>query len=954
MDQKYHVVIKRKVTTIRRPWKGAEVELYSSSGRPKDGVSAMFGAHEVRQFLETLGPFVVIAIDDPQIARGIIDEGYYDVEDPDTHEVSRWYKGGFYIRDEGTVLIMVPQPMEIVEFFGHLKLKIDLEDNWGNCYKVGKYLKRLFSHHRSVMCGKVVSEIDDNGVIIVKLDNGKSLHVRYANWGKLVDGMNLISSHCMKMLGLKGTPGAGARITALANDFSKGHAIVLNNLDHDLVLFNSKPLLHGEEFFFAIDWLHTGNLFTDVQSVINFQMDKGSFLEDWSEKFFNEVGEALKSDEKLKTMLGFYEVDFHRSRDDGDFIEKDKDWSLLRAMRADVDHRTHPALLHKMFHLFIDKIMNCETDIRIPVPAKVGGALYAMVDPTIFDNNGDPILDGQLKGTQVYCKAFNGPVVYHRQPNGHRSEHCVGDAVPNLLLESMDHGCFMFISKDTIIGELQRLGGGDQDDRLVYYTDRDVVNHFRMLPPYPLVKFEEKINPTRKFNRFSHLLPREKPVYDWHQALVMLDQLAKQRVHIGYVVNAIIHDTVLSDNIDDIILDVQQQVPSQKRDISLLWLEEYRKFKNRLAEVTSKLELVIDGVKKEGKDLSDIGDKVKHFNDELQVVCHFTTIGGKFGGRVPSSRRGENHPVVAFCNIDRVMERIRGMRAEFENIVVDMSWQLMPPIPLDILTQPTIPGSEALAKAIRSYYGALWAEARPEIDAAGEDDFKKVIINKYKLIDDKTADEFGKHPMIVDAFVELYKLVYSDRKPEAPRDENGKCETYHDGILWGPRLSRFTIHALELCDMAGRFTHAELDSAFRRQGRETINVKIEDGDVTLEGVNEVIGKIDPMADGTKVLEHGLAYVKAFNAYPYVPEPKINAYVVESIDPLGDAKAWKSHTHRHVTLVPDESGRVAVMLDNKTLFGYLAEDDASYITKVTGGFLAPDKRANILEVLVTRQ
>src|SRR5208337_2898569 len=209
--------------------------------------------------------------DNPAVAAQILDEGYV-VTDPDSGEKSKWYVGGYFVRDDGAVYVMLPEVTTDTQFRSKLGLHIDMQNDWGNSFKVGKYLKRLFSHHRKFMQGEVVKELDN--VVLVRLKSGKVISVKYADHGKLTDGMNLVSTHCMKMMGLKRTVGAGLRITALSpKGFSKGH---------DLVLFNSKDMLYGKDFTFGMDWLHSGVVFTDIQSYVNFRFDRIPVLEDWS------------------------------------------------------------------------------------------------------------------------------------------------------------------------------------------------------------------------------------------------------------------------------------------------------------------------------------------------------------------------------------------------------------------------------------------------------------------------------------------------------------------------------------------------------------------------------------------------------------------------------------------------------------------------------------------------
>lgn len=959
MNQKYHVVIKGKTTVVRRPWKGRDVELYSSSGRFDDkgnlNYPAMFGGHEIRQFLEDLGPFSIMSIDDPDVVRQCFEEGF-DIEDPDTKAKSKWFVAGYFVRDEGTTLIMLPEETTDAQFFGHLKLRVDLENNWGNSFKVGKYMKRLFSHHRQVLRGTVVSK-NDGPVIIVKLDNGKAISVRYAD-NALTDGMNLVSIHCMKMMGLKGKVGSGLRITALSpKGFSKGHAIVLDNLKHDLVLFNSKKMLFGEKFFFAVDWLHTGRLFTDVQSVTNFQLDDTSFLMDWSFKYMSDVMEALGDRDKLRKMLNFYAPEFHvydRGDEEGEFIDKEKDWSLLRAMRGGVDHVKHPALMLKMFRLFMDNIMNCENNIRIPVPPDCGGARYAMLDPTVFDENGDPTLPGQLSDNTVHCDGFNGDIVFHRQPNGHRGEHWIATAKADPVLDKLDTGCFLFLSRDMALKSLKTLGGGDQDDRLVYYTDQKVVEHFLMLKPYPVVSRVEKPKIERKENPFQNYLRR--PIYDRTQLLVMLDMMRKQRVHIGQAVNPLLHDAAITDHKEEMIVNLEaicRKDPSKKNLSALRWLKEYEP--NQLRNLASNLEDIIDAVKKDGSDIRPWADLIKKYNDNLMVVATFNTRGGKFHGRVPSHRRGDNHPVAVDCNIDKVVAQIRERRQQLEEAVIDLSWQKMELLPPEVLTVNTLPGSDDLARTIKWTWGKLWAEARQHIPDTGDHDkdHKISVIKHYKAIDAKLYEMFGKNPLIVDAFVHLYQRVYSVRAPEAPRDKDGKPEKYRDAILWGPMLSRFTMKALEMCNMAGRYYRVPDLAWFsqhdmKKYRQQDVDVTIEKTVIELTGTGKQIAMDGDIYDGEQILEHGLLYTEARNAYAYVPESKlilftvVNGMQAKGSDPE-ELLMWKSHVHEHVTLIPTEwQGRhaVKVMLDDDTQHSWIREEENESITEATEGWLLP--------------
>lgn len=971
MQQQLHVVFQKGKLTVRRPWKGRKVEKFYSAGKPKDNIPAMFGLHEKRQFLEQLGPFIVVTVEHKKkgLAAQILSDGYYIVEHPDTHVKSKWYVAGYYVRDDSAVYIMTPFPMTDAEFFTKLGLKVDLEGKWGNSRKVGKYMKRLYSHHYRYFQGTVIHEGDNT--IQVKLDSGEVISVKYADHGKLTDGMNLVSSRFMKSLGERRTVGQGLRITALSpKGFSKGHAIVLPDLHYDLVLFNSKKMLFGERFTFGFDKLHDGGaVFTDVQSYLNFRFVEQDFLTTCSKEFLESVDAAIKDDEKLKLMLKFYDRKFHMKDIDGDdtFIEEEEDWALTSALRHGVDHRHHPALVRKMFNMFSKTIMKL-SDLRAPIPEHMGSARYAMVDPTIFDVWGDPVLDGILKGNTVHCGGHAGEIAFHRQPNGHRNEHHIATSVVSTQLSALDSGCFMFLSRDTVIPSLQKLGGGDQDDRLVYYINQSIVKHFKQLELdlYPVVKTEVKPQLERKANMFEHLKLR-KPVYDRTQLLVMLDEMQEDQVSIGYVVNAIMQDTCISDHLEQAI-EFASHLPREPKNIAAEnWLRSYPKYV--LRDPATNLEVVIDAVKKDGADIitKKIGDAIKKFNDSFMATPEFLTRGGKFNGRVPQSRRGDSHPITFRCKIDDELSFIETMRKDLEDVITDNSWQMLQPLPLEILTYPmgdVEPIAHDLMRDMRQFYFEQWDIYKKDIKRTKDDAESKSVIKAYKEIDQMMVDKYGKHPLILDAIVLLYGQIYKKRRSEAPRNEDGELKKFADGILWGPQMSKLTIKMLEKVGLAGRYVPVRFEPEFKRLNKEGVSVVVAGGIVRQEGTNQVIGQVDPMADGAGTIERGYAFVKADDAYPYEgPEP---TYMVLTVVNGWESKqhkpeeiiAWRKQEHKAVMLVPytftnergEEEHAVRVMLDNKE-YGNVSRKDNVYITEPTKGHLYKGQGPMSMSVMV---
>jgi hypothetical protein len=785
----------------------------------------------------------------------------------------------------------------------------------------------------------------------------------------------------MRELKLRSNPGQGLRITALSpKGFSKGHAIVMNGLRHDLVLFNSKTLLKGDKFVFGVlEFLHESSVFTDSQSTVSFQMARARYADgercmtQWADDFDNEVIDACEDQEKLRKMLRFYTKEFHKYQEGdekGDYIEKEKDWAILRALRGGLHYQQYPGLLRKIQRLFTEKVQDCEFRVRVPVPAKVGGARYALVDPTIFDMNGDPTLEGELSGNTVYCEGFQGDVAFHRQPNGHRGEQHVATAVANKKLSDLDTGCFIFMSRNTVLSTMGKLGGGDQDDRLVYYKDPVMVDHFKQLESYPVIPMpvaeKKPLAPPNKYaNAFIHRLHR-KPVYDRAQLLVMLDQQKRSGITIGQVVNPLIIDTCISDNLEMIIETMPKYMDFSipKLRAAYEYAKAYTKYTLRLP--ASRLELVIDATKKDGRDsLSPaIAKEIKAYNDTFMIIPEFCTRGKKWGGRVPASRRGANAPIPVVTEIDEMLSDMQDLRVELENIINRISWQNLEPIPLEIVTFPAREAGLNVAHAIKQFYHLQRLKFNADIPPTNDKEETKKRIDAYVKIDAAVYNEYHYHPLIIDAMVYLYTIIYEGRRPDAPRDElTGKYQQFPDGLLWGPRMSGLTMKMLEQVGLSGRYAEVDFEPEFKHLKHDHVDANISDGVVTIPGEVNVVGTVDSLADGfAKPIERG--FVKVPPAYE--PTTRIKAMTVVNgwkakglVVSDADVQEWLSHVHEKVNLVPyiyDNSGvdehAVRIMLGERE-FANLSREDAPYVTQPTQGVLAPGKTPRTLEVLVAR-
>lgn len=941
INQQFHVVMKGREVKVRRPL---------PPGVKYDSKEYIHPDHEVRQFLEPLGTFAMASIEDVDKASYILDHGYIEAESK-----TEWHVAGGYIRDDGAVFCLLPERVTDAEFFKRLGMRVDLPKRTDS-FKVGKYIKRLWSHHRRYVQGDVIEEQGD--VLIVRLDNGKIISVRYAPKSPLTEGMNLVSTKCLKMLGYNGEHGTGLRVTALSpRGFTKGHAIALEQLHYDLVMYETKELLKSNgRFTFALDELHPGKLYTDPQSVINFQLYNGPFLESWAETFMRQVIEALKDEEKLRNMLRFYNINFHRwERDDpkvgavaGEYIFKEKDWALLRALRSGIGIVDTPGLIRKVFHLFVDKVMDCEDNVRIPVQPDKGGARYILIDPTIFDMWGNPSLDGVLRGNEVFCPGHIGPVAFHRQPNAHRMEHHIADSVHHAEHVAMDTGSFLFISKDAVVPVLKKLGGGDQDDRVVYYTDPEVVTHFSNLSPYPIEQVPVRVEPERARNRFiGDIL---KATYNRHILKVILANQSQQRVSIGQAVNPIMVDTLISDQRDNIINylvnDAEQTTKVMSALVAMRGFEGYK-----MRKVASQLESIIDAVKRDGADVTVVANEIRAFWDWLPVVDESMLEGGKYGGRLPNSRRGDSLPVIVRTQLAEVLSNIAQARTELEDYLAEYTWEVAAnrSMPEEIQTYPDAIGDIQLAYAIRTFYH----QTRERIMAPISEAQPKARIAAFLEVDKTVYDRFKDHPVIEHGMLKLYRMIYSKIQLNAPLDSEGRPRPYPDGLLWGPYMSGLTIKALDRAELTGRYVDVTFYDDRKRYRRGTYDVLIQEGIVNV-GPDNQVGMVDPIADRQTKMEGGLIKVPTQAVAPVETPNVVVATVVAGWRSRADTtpekiREWKSHVMDKVQLVPyvytdektgEASHAVRVLLENGEEYGKISAREADRVIVPTVGWLAP--------------
>jgi hypothetical protein len=127
MNQQFHVVMQGKKSIVRVPL---------PPGEKYDSKIYINPEYEVRQFLESIGPYAMASIEDLDKASKMIDYGYQHTDR------SMWHVAGAYVRDGGAVFVLLPADKFRVSFYHDVGMKIDLATE-KDSFKAGKYIKRL-------------------------------------------------------------------------------------------------------------------------------------------------------------------------------------------------------------------------------------------------------------------------------------------------------------------------------------------------------------------------------------------------------------------------------------------------------------------------------------------------------------------------------------------------------------------------------------------------------------------------------------------------------------------------------------------------------------------------------------------------------------------------------------------------------------------------------------------
>jgi hypothetical protein len=715
-----------------------------------------------------------------------------------------WYAYAYWFSDDTLYCVMTETRAASYATFTRAGVDVSLSKD-GEEFKVNKYLKRAFAFHQDMWFGELLSEARDGSHALVAIQsrfrsNGykeTTLKVSHRDpvsdkTGPLDDGLNLIAARAAyRLAGNQFKVGNIMAITAMSPfGMFKGHMLVVPDSQLqgvDMVLIGPKRLLKSPGAAFSFGVLRTieGSkvAYSDSQSVSNFQLSE--FLIEPAAMQFAAIREESEDEEAMGKMLrGSLERDiFRRETPDGKMIElpataEADNWLLSKvARRNERDNlgvlitRT-PALRRAADRLYADTISamhmeDSEKRLHIAWPFEQARAAYIVVDPTAFDRRTGKIIPGGgvLRGRQMFMNGLTGECAAHRNPNGTRNEKILGTLVNVPELAEYESAGVLIVSVDYISKALAALGGGDQDDRVIVYTDPQVVEHMKALPPYVASPRPEGVCITgeeRVKLPFDPFAP-PKPQFTKQRLELVMQASLDQNVALGAVINLI-------------GIDNEMEVAGRERRYDFSWV----------AEST---EEIIDALIR-GQRVPWLNQAMKDMRESLR------------GQSIPYWCLRRMHPsAVEKFSISGYQSRIDSMLsvigqyadewkkfcAQREHWIVNDMWGDY----LAAQSMASMPVSQEAAVVAQEILDLYKAEFMAERDgqlaslgaeAPSEAEMAKVGGEASRRAQRRVFDVYSDHPLIKEAMVGVWQTVYSAESRKR-RGDNGWG--VGDAILWG-------------------------------------------------------------------------------------------------------------------------------------------------------------------------
>jgi hypothetical protein len=836
-----------------------------------------------------------------------------------------------YWADNQGKIYLVDDPNVTLESLGFIT---DMKA-WNEAPKVGKRFNRTFAPLQvgtRLITGKPIDEVQEGKGFreaIYRLDIGEDLIVQFreaeSEFQKhICDGTIDYSPEGARKLGITGP---GTETINTPEGQAKGLSRIRKEQEPDIIVWFAKKDLKFKEFRFGrLGDLHPGMPATDLQSIINFRLERLLWREDVTGKirglakdYMAWVYKTVHDERQLKkAVLAFTKdlatfklQDSTLAMDQTEFdamtAANEEGYILRKAGLRNVSFMSMPILYRFAYRHLLKKVMQCRFG-RIPmewgVNEGIAKRLYLYGDPMMIAPNGDftpeksylreKDMPNGSKILEVCAPDIKeGLIVLWRQPNGHGNEFTIAwnKHVPELMTYKGLGMFFVGWGKQAFDA---RHGGADNDDAFIIVHDRDWVDHFANLSVYPVtgpleqeeVDWEDRLAEAydKAVDWFSFDGPEKYPMdqvknYGLLHAMKQVELASNSGAGIGRVVLAGYTDSVCS------LPEYREPVAAWIQENHGDWWADTFKYRPpfQMARLLTNLELVIDGNIKDPEQLKKLGDVsgfISNFHWNQQFYPEFLANRQ----RMPRTKIIQPNWIAVHTPIDEVFDRIAEMQAQLEDIFRNNEWLLVKPVPRDIqkLVKPTkevydlvhgirTPGTET-EEDLWDFEGVnvIWRKEWTQILQGdrldpdhGRDEQKRI----RGLVEEVLVDHKDK---LMEVAHLLLTETYRQRKAGAPLTRTGQRRSYSDAKFGIDSITKGLFDLIDYCQLGGKsvavnyFTHSSMLT--QAQAR----VKVEANVVSRLSDDRILG-LASCPDGEYVMSGGL--IEVAQPHPWFGAPE---------------------------------------------------------------------------------
>lgn len=806
---------------------------------------------------------------------------------------------------------------------------------WNESVKAGKRLNRSFAALQagtSLITGKPIDEpMDGDGFreVIYRLDTGEDLIVQFRDVQNdfqkhIFDGTIDYSPEGARKLGVQGP---GTETINTTEGQAKGLSRISVGQEPDVIVWFAKKDLKYDGFSFGrLGDLHPGIPATDLQSIINFRLERLLWRQDQDGKvhglakdYMSWVYQTVHDERKLKKavlaftkdLASFKIRDAALSMDQAEFnamtAANEEGYILRKAGLRNISFMSMPILYRFAYRHLLKKVMQCRFG-RIPmewgVNEGVAKRLYLYGDPLMKAPNGDftpeksylreKQLDNGQKIIEICAPDLpEGLVVLWRQPNGHGNEFTIAwnKHVPELMIYRGQGMFFVGWGKEEFD---RRHGGADNDDAFIIVHNREWVEHFAKLELYPVTgplvedelswedQLADSMNAAMDFFAFDG--PEKYPMdqvrdYGRLHALKQVELAQNSGAGIGTVVLAGYTDSVCS--LPEYNQAIEDWIRAEHGD----WWADTFKFrpKFQMAKLLTNLELVIDGNVKDPEELKKLGDIqgfVSQFHRGQQFYPEFLVRPG----RLPRSKTTQPNWIAIHTPIDEVFDRIFDMQQELEDIFRNNEWLLAKPLTRDLTTllPPSMevydllhgvrtPGSET-EEDLWDFEGinVIWRKEWTQVLQGdrlnpdhGRDEQKRI----RGLVEEILVD--NQHLMMEVAHLLLVE-TYRSSWPGAPLNRNGQRRSYSDAKFGIDSITKGLFELIDTYQLGGKSVAVNYFRHTTTLTQAQMKVRVESGVVSRISDGQKLG-LASCPDGEYLMAGGL--IEVSRPHPWFDAPE---------------------------------------------------------------------------------